>query len=96
MNLATLSLATQQFILRRPRMARSCRLVGVVLAQRHEERTAARSANGTRYLLGVREEYLERYLDIASQRHGSFDGYLEKAIGVDDALRDALIARFVA
>ncbi len=49
-----------------------------------------------RYLLGVREEYLERYLDIASQRHGSFDGYLEKAIGVDDALRDALIARFVA
>ena len=49
-----------------------------------------------RDLLGVREEYLDRYLDIASERHGSFDGYLEKAIGVDDALRDALIARFVA
>ncbi|WP_421992137.1 tyrosine-protein phosphatase [Qipengyuania sp.] len=47
-------------------------------------------------LLGVREEYLDRYLEIASQRHGSFDGYLEKAIGVDDALRDALITRFVA
>ena len=47
-------------------------------------------------LLGVREEYLDRYLEIAGQRHGSFDGYLERAIGVDDALRDALIARFVA
>ena len=47
-------------------------------------------------LLGVREEYLDRYLDIATERHGSFDGYLEQAIGVDDALRDALIARFVA
>ena len=49
-----------------------------------------------RDLLGVREEYLDRYLGIASERHGSFDGYLERAIGVDDALRDALIARFVA
>ena len=47
-------------------------------------------------LLGVREEYLDRYLEIAGQRHGSFDGYLERAIGVDDALREALIARFVA
>ncbi len=47
-------------------------------------------------LLGVREEYLERYLEIARERHGSLDGYLERAIGVDDALRDALIARFVA
>ena len=47
-------------------------------------------------LLGVREEYIDRYLEIAGQRHGSFDGYLERAIGVDDALRDALIARFVA
>ena len=47
-------------------------------------------------LLGVREEYLDRYLEIARERHGSFDGYLERAIGVDDALREALIARFVA
>ena len=49
-----------------------------------------------RDLLGVRDEYLDRYIEIASKRHGSFDGYLERAIGVDDALRDALIARFVA
>ena len=47
-------------------------------------------------LLGVREEYLDRYLEIATERHGSFDTYLEAAIGVDDALREALIARFVA
>ena len=47
-------------------------------------------------LLGVREEYLDRFLEIASDRHGSFDGYLEQAIGVDEALRDALITRFVA
>lgn len=49
-----------------------------------------------RDLLGVREEYLDRFLDIAGERHGSFDAYLDKAIGVDDALREALIARFVA
>ena len=39
---------------------------------------------------------LDRYLEIATERHGSFDTYLEAAIGVDDALREALIARFVA
>jgi len=44
----------------------------------------------------VREEYLDRFLEIASDRHGSFDGYLEQAIGVDEALREALITRFVA
>lgn len=49
-----------------------------------------------RDLLGVREEYLDRFVDVASARHGGFDGYLEQRIGVDDALRDALIARFVA
>ena len=41
-------------------------------------------------------EYLDRFLEIASDRHGSFDGYLEQAIGVDEALREALITRFVA
>ncbi len=44
----------------------------------------------------MREEYLDRYLEIATERHGSFDTYLEAAIGVDDALREALIVRFVA
>ncbi|MBX7500219.1 tyrosine-protein phosphatase [Qipengyuania sp. YG27] len=47
-------------------------------------------------LLGVREEYLDRYLEIARARHGSFDGYLAQAIGVDDALRARLRAKFVA
>ncbi len=49
-----------------------------------------------RDLLEVREDYLDTFLAIARERHGSFDGYLERAIGVDDRLRDALIARFVA
>ena len=59
-------------------------------------RRVSRAFRDSTDLLGVREEYLDRYLEIAGQRHGSFDGYLERAIGVDDALRDALIARFVA
>ncbi len=49
-----------------------------------------------RDLLEVREDYLDAFLAVADERHGSFDGYLERAIGVDDRLRDALIERLVA
>ncbi len=49
-----------------------------------------------RDLLGVREEYLDTFLAIARERHGSFDNYLEQAIGVDDPLREALRGKFVA
>ena len=49
-----------------------------------------------RDLLGVREEYLDTFLEQVRASHGGFDAYLADAIGVDDALREALIARFVA
>ena len=47
-------------------------------------------------LMQVRESYFDRFIGTVDQRWGSLDGYLGQAIGVDDALRDQLQARFVA
>ncbi|KPM17895.1 tyrosine-protein phosphatase [Citromicrobium sp. WPS32] len=47
-------------------------------------------------LMQVREGYFERFIGTVDERWGSLDGYLAQAIGVDDALRDQLQARFVA
>ena len=43
--------------------------------------------------LGVEAAYLETALDEIAARHGSVDGYLEQALGVDAALRDRITAR---
>lgn len=48
-----------------------------------------------RNLLEVRREYLDTYLARVEASHGSFDTYLTDAIGVDDAMRSRLKARFV-
>ena len=45
-------------------------------------------------LLGVRGEYLDHWRSEVAAVHGSLDGYLQ-AIGVDDAMRSRLAARFV-
>ena len=47
-------------------------------------------------LMQGRESYFDRFIGTVDQRWGSLDGYLGQAIGVDDALRDQLQARFVA
>ncbi len=49
-----------------------------------------------RALLDVHEDYLARFHQVAAENHGSFDGWLEQAIGVDDALRERLRDKFVA
>ena len=49
-----------------------------------------------RDLLEVREEYLDTFLRIVRNGHGSLDGYLDQVIGVDDRLREALRAKFVS
>jgi protein tyrosine/serine phosphatase len=46
--------------------------------------------------LGVEPVYLETALDEIAARHGSIDGYLEQALGVDPALRDRIGRRLAA
>ena len=46
-------------------------------------------------LMEVREAYFDRFFQTVDDRFGSLDAFLESKIGVDDALRDTLIARFV-
>ena len=47
-------------------------------------------ADDVRPLLEARRAYLETSLDAMEELHGSVDGYLEKALGVDASLRAAL------
>jgi protein-tyrosine phosphatase len=46
--------------------------------------------------MSVEEAYLERAFAAIKARHGSLDAYLEQALGVDGALREALEARLLA
>lgn len=48
-----------------------------------------------RELMGVRMEWMERTLDLIDDRYGSLDNYLEQAIGIDAAKREALRAIFL-
>lgn len=52
--------------------------------------------DGARALLEVHEDYLQRFREVVVDMDGSLDGWLEKRIGVDDALRAALRNRFLA
>ena len=47
-------------------------------------------------LLGVREEYLERWWSEIETEYGSLDAFLDGHLGVDEGMRERLIARFVA
>ncbi len=47
-------------------------------------------------LLGVHEDYLARFREVADEMHGSLDAWLEKAVGVDNGLRASLRIKFVA
>lgn len=47
-------------------------------------------------LLGVHEDYLARFHAVAGDMAGSLDGWLERVVGIDDALRERLRARFIA
>jgi protein tyrosine/serine phosphatase len=44
----------------------------------------------------VEPEYLERGFAVMRERHGSIDGYLEQALGLDRELRERLRARLLA
>ncbi|MEP5939237.1 MAG: tyrosine-protein phosphatase [Erythrobacter sp.] len=48
-----------------------------------------------RNLMGVRPEYVETYISEVTHSHGSFDGYISDIIGVDEAMRERLKARFI-
>lgn len=49
-----------------------------------------------RAMLDVHEDYFARFHDVATMMHGSLDGWLAKAIGVDDPLRERLRDKFIA
>ena len=51
---------------------------------------------GIRALLEVHGDYLDRFHEIVSDKHGSLDAWLEAEIGVDDALRESLRERYLA
>ena len=51
-------------------------------------------AEAARNLIGVRPEYIEKYISQVGQSHGSFDGYIQNIIGVDEAMQERLSARF--
>ncbi|EAQ29876.1 hypothetical protein NAP1_03850 [Erythrobacter sp. NAP1] len=48
-----------------------------------------------RNLMGVREEYIERYWSEVTRDHGSVDAYLENSLGVDDTRKARLRERFL-
>jgi protein tyrosine/serine phosphatase len=44
----------------------------------------------------VEAEYLAEAIEAMSEAHGSLDGYLDQALGLDAALRERLHARLLA
>ncbi|ANY20368.1 hypothetical protein A6F68_01858 [Tsuneonella dongtanensis] len=49
-----------------------------------------------RALLEVHEDYLTKFRDTAADMAGSLDGWLERAVGVDEVLRERLRERYIA
>lgn len=49
-----------------------------------------------RALLEVHEDYLARFHEVAGEMEGSFDGWLERTLGVDDGLRRQLRDKLIA
>lgn len=50
----------------------------------------------TRALLEVHEDYLLTFWEEVEKDHGTLDTFIERALGVDEVLKDRLRARFVA
>ena len=57
--------------------------------------TGQRDEAVMRVLMGVEEEYLATALSAIDERHGSLEGYLREALGVDDAMTAALRAALI-
>lgn len=57
-------------------------------------RTASEAA--VHVAMRVEAEYLDRALAVMRERHGSIDGYLEEALGLDAGLRERLHDRLLA
>lgn len=49
-----------------------------------------------RAMLDVQEDYLARFHEVASEMHGSLDGWLEHSVGVGDDLREMLRVKLIA
>jgi protein tyrosine/serine phosphatase len=46
--------------------------------------------------MGVEADYLRTAFDVMTEAHGSVDGYLEHALGLDTASRDRIHERLLA
>ena len=57
-------------------------------------RTASDAA--LRVAVSVHPDYLERAFAVIAERDGSIDGYLERTLGLDEAMRERLRARLIA
>jgi protein-tyrosine phosphatase len=60
--------------------------------------TTGRTASDEALMTAMRveAEYLDEAFAVMAERHGSLDGYLDQALGLDDALRARLRARLLA
>ncbi len=60
--------------------------------------TTGRTASDEALMTAMRveAEYLAQAFAVMAERHGSLDGYLDQALGLDDALRARLHARLLA
>ena len=47
-------------------------------------------------VMRVEAEYLQIAFEALRARHGSIDGYLDEALGLDEALRERIHARLLA
>jgi protein-tyrosine phosphatase len=64
----------------------------------HMEKRLGRKMDedSVRAMLDVHEDYLARFHEVTNEMHGSLDGWLEQAVGVDDDLRERLRIKFLA
>jgi protein-tyrosine phosphatase len=64
----------------------------------HMEKRLGRKMDedSVRAMLDVHEDYLARFHEVANEMHGSLDGWLERAVGVEDDLRERLRNKFLA
>jgi protein-tyrosine phosphatase len=61
------------------------------------EATGRRASDeAVRYAIGVHPEFLTEAFDSMRRRHGSIDGYLDQALGLDRALRSRIHERLIA
>ena len=58
-----------------------------------QHRGSAPDMDTMRFIMSVQPEYLERSLEVITERNGGVEGYIRDVLGVDKAKRDAIEKR---